>query len=85
VLSTWGLGLAIASGALASGCGYAIWFKTLPHLTTAQASIVQLSVPVIASVGGVVFLAETITSRLIIASVLVLGGIALVLRGRMRR
>ncbi|MBL4768570.1 MAG: DMT family transporter [Rhodobacteraceae bacterium] len=85
VLSTKGLGLAIASGALASGCGYAIWFKTLPHLTTAQASILQLSVPVIASVGGVMFLAETITSRLLISSVLVLGGIALVLRGRMRR
>jgi drug/metabolite transporter (DMT)-like permease len=85
VLTNKGLGLAIASGALASGCGYAIWFRTLPHLTTAQASILQLSVPVIASVGGVMFLAESITSRLVIASVLVLGGIALVLRGRMRR
>ncbi|MFT4962621.1 MAG: drug/metabolite transporter (DMT)-like permease [Paracoccaceae bacterium] len=85
VLTTKGLGLAIASGALASGCGYAIWFKTLPHLTTAQASILQLSVPIIASVGGVMFLAETISSRLVIASVLVLGGIALVLRSRMRR
>lgn len=80
--STKGLGLAIASGALASGCGYAIWFRTLPHLTTSQASILQLSVPIIASVGGVMFLNESITSRLIIASVLVLGGIALVLRGR---
>lgn len=85
VFTAKGLGLAIASGALASGCGYAIWFRTLPHLTTAQASILQLSVPIIASLGGVMFLAETITSRLIIASVLVLGGIALVLRGRMRR
>lgn len=85
VLTNKGLWLAIASGALASGCGYAIWFRTLPQLTTAQASILQLSVPVIASLGGVMFLAETITSRLIIASVLVLGGIALVLRGRMRR
>jgi len=82
VFSIRGLGLAIASGALASGCGYAIWFRTLPHLTTSQASIVQLSVPVIASIGGVVFLSEAITPRLAIASVLVLGGIALVLRGR---
>lgn len=85
VLSSMGLGLAIASGALASGCGYAIWFRALPNLTTAQASILQLSVPVIASVGGVMFLAEAITSRLVIASVLVLGGIALVLRSRMQR
>lgn len=85
VVSSKGLGLAIASGALASGCGYTIWFRALPHLTTAQASILQLSVPVIASVGGVMFLAEAITSRLVIASVLVLGGIALVLRSRMPR
>ena len=85
VLTTKGLGLAIASGALASGCGYAIWFLALPQLTTARASILQLAVPIIASLGGVVFLAEAITPRLIIASVLVLGGIALVLRGRMHR
>lgn len=85
VLTPKGLGLAIASGALASGCGYAVWFRVLPLLTTVRASILQLSVPLIASLGGVMFLAEPITVRLIIASVLVLGGIALVLRGRRRR
>lgn len=82
VLSGEGLALAITSGAVASGCGYAIWFRSLPQLTTAQASILQLSVPVIAAVGGVLFLSEAITLRLLIASGLVLGGIALVLRGR---
>ncbi|MBV1895531.1 MAG: DMT family transporter [Rhodobacteraceae bacterium] len=85
VLTAKGLALAVASGALASGCGYAIWFRALPLLTTARASILQLSVPIIASLGGVMFLSEAITGRLIIASVLVLGGIALVLRDQMQR
>ncbi|MGZ3236566.1 MAG: DMT family transporter [Burkholderiaceae bacterium] len=70
---------ALASGALTSGIGYAIWYTVLPHLKVAQASTVQLSVPVIAAVGGTVFLGETITLRMVLASIAILGGIALVI------
>lgn len=73
---------AILSGALASGLGYALWYAALPHLRATQAASIQLSVPVIAAVGGVVFLGEPPTLRLALASVTVLGGIALVLQGR---
>ena len=71
--------LAVTSGALASGVGYAIWYAALPALTTASAATVQLSVPVLAAVGGVIFMAEAVTPRLAIASVLILGGVALAL------
>ena len=69
----------IASGAVASGVGYAIWYMLLPALKATHAATVQLSVPVIAAVGGVIFLAEPITLRLAIASAAILGGIALVI------
>ncbi len=69
---------AVASGALASGLGYAIWYTVLPLLRATQAATVQLSVPVIAAVGGVVLLGEVLTLRLVLASVAILGGIALV-------
>ena len=75
---------ALASGALASGIGYAIWYAALPALSATSAATVQLSVPVIAAFGGVVLLDEPLTSRLSIASVLVLGGIALVISSRRR-
>jgi len=75
---------AIASGALASGIGYAIWYTALPALTATTAATVQLSVPVIAAFGGVIVLSEPLTVRLSIASVLVLGGIALVIGARAR-
>ena len=78
-LDSAGVFLAAASGALASGCGYAIWYWCLPRLKTFQAAVLQLSVPIIASVGGVAFLGEEISLRLGISSVLVLGGIAIVL------
>ncbi len=71
--------LAIASGALASGVGYVIWYAALGGLTATLAATVQLSVPVIAAAGGIVFMAETITMRLMIASVLILGGVMLAL------
>ncbi len=71
--------LAIASGALASGVGYAIWYAALGGLTATIAATVQLSVPVVAAAGGIVFMAETITMRLMIASVLILGGVMLAL------
>ena len=70
---------AIASGALTSGVGYAIWYSALRGLTATGAATVQLSVPVIAAVGGVVLLGESITLRLLAASVAILGGIALVI------
>ena len=74
--------LAVASGALASGVGYALWFAALPSLTATVAATVQLSVPVLAAVGGVIFMAEMVTSRLVIASLLILGGVALALLKR---
>ena len=70
---------AVASGALASGLGYAIWYTVLPALKNTSAATVQLSVPVIAALGGIVFLGEPITLRLVLASVAILGGIALVI------
>jgi drug/metabolite transporter (DMT)-like permease len=77
-----GLAYALASGVLASGVGYAIWYAALPALKATNAATVQLSVPVIAAVGGVVFLGESISLRLILASVAILGGIALVILER---
>jgi drug/metabolite transporter (DMT)-like permease len=79
-----GAGYAIASGALASGIGYAVWYTALPGLKTASAATVQLSVPVIAAIGGIVLLGEAPTLRLLAASVAILGGIALVV-GEKRR
>jgi drug/metabolite transporter (DMT)-like permease len=73
-----GLLYAVASGAMTSGVGYAIWYMALPGLKATQAATVQLSVPVIAALGGIVLLAEPITLRLILASVAILSGIALV-------
>jgi drug/metabolite transporter (DMT)-like permease len=74
-----GICYAVASGALASGIGYAIWYSALRGLKATSAATVQLSVPVIAAVGGIVFLGEAITLRLLIASAAILGGIALVI------
>lgn len=79
-----GVGYAVASGALTSGIGYAIWYTALPSLTATSAATVQLSVPVIAAFGGVVLLGEAPTLRLILASVAILGGIALVIAERRR-
>jgi drug/metabolite transporter (DMT)-like permease len=72
-----GAWLAAASGSLASGVGYALWYMALRGLTATRAAIVQLAVPVLAAVGGVLFLAEGIDFRLMCAAFLVLGGIAL--------
>ncbi len=74
-----GIAYAIGSGAFASGLGYAIWYKALSGLTATHAATVQLSVPVFAAVGGVIFLGEAITLHLFIASAAILGGIALVI------
>jgi len=76
--------LAIASGAIASGLGYVIWYAALKGLTATQAATVQLSVPVIAALGGVMLLAEAVSPRLVIASAATLGGVAIVLLQRSR-
>jgi drug/metabolite transporter (DMT)-like permease len=73
-----GVGYAITSGAIASGVGYVIWYSALPSLKAASAATVQLSVPVLAATGGILLLGESITLRYVLASVAVLGGIALV-------
>jgi drug/metabolite transporter (DMT)-like permease len=76
-LTTEGVILAIASGALASSLGYVIWYGVLPKIAPTSAATVQLSVPVIAAFGGVILVGEAVSPRLIIASLLVLGGIYL--------
>lgn len=77
-LDRHGVLLAIASGGLASGMGYAIWYTALRGLNSTSAASVQLSVPVIAAFGGIAFLGEAITLRLLITSIAILGGIALI-------
>jgi drug/metabolite transporter (DMT)-like permease len=77
-----GAALAVISGVFASGLGYILWYAALPGLTATRAAAVQLSVPVIAALGGIVFLDETISVRLAVASLATLGGIALVIGAR---
>ena len=73
-----GVGYAVASGALTSGVGYAVWYSALAGLKATSAATVQLSVPVIAALGGALVLDEPLTLRLVIAGTAVLSGIALV-------
>jgi len=77
-----GIVLAILSGAVASGIGYTIWYLALGGLTATQAAVVQLSVPVIAALGGVLFVSEAVTLRLVLSASMILGGIAVVIWGR---
>lgn len=81
-VSTSGFMLAILSGAIASGVGYFVWYIALAGLSVTQAAVLQLFVPIIAALGGVIFTSELITVRLIESSVLVLGGILMVILGR---
>lgn len=81
-LDTAGIFYAVLSGGLASGVGYAIWYTVLPTLRATNAATIQLSVPVIAAIGGVIILGESITVRLILASAAILGGVALVILQR---
>lgn len=78
-ISSTGFLLAVLSGAIASGIGYFVWYIALSGLSVTQAAVLQLFVPIIAALGGVVFTSETITLRLIESSILVLGGILLVI------
>ncbi|MCY1082311.1 DMT family transporter [Archangium lansingense] len=80
-----GVGLAVASGALASGVGYSLWYAALPHLTAMRAAVVQLAVPVVAAAGGVLLLGETLTPRLVGSGSALLFGVFLTLLARQRK
>jgi drug/metabolite transporter (DMT)-like permease len=77
-----GLALAVASGAITSGLGYSLWYAALPALTATRAAVLQLTVPLLAGLGGAVLLGERPSLRLVGAGVAILGGVALSLRGR---
>lgn len=79
---TAGVAYALASGVMTSGLGYVIWYAALGGLNAARAAVVQLSVPVLAALGGVLLLGEDLTQRLVVASIAILGGIALVVASR---
>lgn len=84
-VSAPGVAAALTSGALASGVGYVLWYAALKELSAARAAAVQLPVPLLAAAGGVLFLAESVSPRLVAATILILGGVALALAGRERR
>ncbi len=77
-----GIILAILSGALASGIGYMIWYSALKGLTATEAAVVQLLVPLIAAIGGIIFVSEVVTNRLIYSGFMILGGLLIVVLGR---
>ncbi|WP_164446541.1 DMT family transporter, partial [Pseudomonas viridiflava] len=78
-MSLPGVIYALASGVLASGCGYALWYSTVKHISSQQAATLQLSVPIMASLAGVLILNEPISLHLLFISAVVLGGVALAL------
>jgi drug/metabolite transporter (DMT)-like permease len=80
-----GLALAAASGAIATGLGYLVWYLALRELPAAHAATVQLSMPALVALGGILFLSEPLTVRMLAASVAMLGGVALVLRHRIEK
>ncbi len=84
LLSSEGILWAVISGGVTSGLGYIVWYRVLPALPTITAAAVQVSVPVLAALGGVVLLGEALAPRLVFASGVVLGGIVLVARARAR-
>jgi drug/metabolite transporter (DMT)-like permease len=77
-----GVWYAVASGALASGIGYAVWYTAVSGMLATTAAAVQLSVPVLAAAGGVFFLGEPVTLRLLLSSLAILGGLALFIAQR---
>ncbi len=81
-LTNRGILLAVLSGAIASGLGYSVWYAALKYHTATRAAILQLSVPALAAIGGIIFLSETISIRLLFATTLILGGILLAIIGR---
>ena len=82
-VSATGIWLAVLSGAFASGVGYTVWYAALKGLTTTQAASIQLMVPVLASLAGIVFLSEALTLRLALSTVMILGGVGLAVAGHM--
>lgn len=72
---TAGVVLALVSGAVTSGLGYVLWYRALRGLSTTQAAVVQLLVPILAALGGVMFLSEQVSTRLVLAAAMVLGGV----------
>ena len=76
-MTSKGFWLAAASGGLTSGLGYVLWYIVLPKLRSTQAAVVQLSVPIVAAIGGVLFAGDEITQRAVLAGLLILSGIAL--------
>jgi drug/metabolite transporter (DMT)-like permease len=81
-VSAEGAFLAVLSGALASGMGYVVWYAALRGLTAMRAATVQLAVPVLAAAGGVLFLSEHVSLRLVVSAIVILGGVGLALAGR---
>lgn len=81
-LSARGFSLAVASGAIASGIGYALWYSVLPNLNATRAAILQLSVPILTAFGGIFLLGENFSLRLLTAAALIVGGITLSIYGR---
>ena len=77
-----GVALALASGVLASGFGYVLWYSALQYLTAVRAATVQLVVPVLGAIGGILLLGESLSSRLAVSSVLILGGIGVAVTRR---
>ncbi len=76
-LSAQGAVLAVISGAVTSGLGYALWYSVLPRLEASVAALTQLTVPVIAVIGGLLFLSEALSLRIVLASAIILGGVAI--------
>ena len=81
-LSGTGVALAVTSGALASGGGYAVWYAALPRLSATRAGTIQLTVPVLAALAGVLLLGEHVSLRLVLSAIAILGGVALALSTR---
>jgi drug/metabolite transporter (DMT)-like permease len=84
-VTTAGAAFAVVSGGITSGLGYVIWYAALPRLSSTRAATVQLATPVLTATGGVMFLSERISPRLAVSAVLILGGIALAVFGRLKR
>ena len=81
-LSSGGVLLAALSGGLTSGIGYVVWYAALRHLSATRAAMLQLLVPIIAAAGGVLLLSERVTLRLILAGILIIGGVGLTLKAK---
>jgi drug/metabolite transporter (DMT)-like permease len=83
--SITGMGLALSSGIVASGLGYSVWYRALRGLTTFRAALIQLSVPVIAALGAILFLGERLTLHFVVAGACVIGGIAFAILAKQKR